>query len=125
MTKLLSMGQHTQPKKFHGWELRYKRSTSSTASEKYPLVYWSIQNGVVWTHGTHTGDFAESSTTQNSNTNYTHMQGKLRVGNGGAIQVQEARDIKIFIKDNVVLTEVDSLGVVFRPSRKAARSVSY
>ena len=125
MTKLLSMGQHTQPKKFYGWELRYKRSTSSTASEKYPMVYWSIQNGVVWTHGTNTGDFSESSTTQNSNTNYTHMQGKLRVGNGGAIQVQEARDIKIFIKDNVVLTEVDSLGVVFRPSRKAARSVTY
>ena len=69
--------------------------------------------------------FSESSTTQNSNTNYTHMQGKLRAGNGGAITPTEARDIKIFIKDNVVMTEVDSLGIVFRPSRKAARSVSY
>ena len=125
MTKLLSMGQHTQPKKFYGWELRYKRSTSSTASEKYPMVYWSIENGVVWTHGTHSGSFEESSTVQNSNTIYTHMQGKLRAANDGAIQAQEARDIKVFVKDNVVATEVDSLAVAFRPSRKAARSVTY
>ena len=132
MTKLLSMQQHTQPKKFHGWELRYKRSTTSEAAAKYPLVYWSLQNGTVWTHGTHAGDFAETANTQNSNTTYTHMQGKLRVSNGGAAQTQEARDIKFFIQDNVesngttiAATEVDSLGVVFRPSRKAARTVSY
>ena len=132
MTKLLSMQQHTQPKKFHGWELRYKRSTTSEAAAKYPLVYWSLQNGTVWTHGTHAGDFGETSNTQNSNTTYTHMQGKLRVSNGGAAQTQEARDIKFFIQDNVesngttiAATEVDSLGVVFRPSRKAARTVTY
>ena len=132
MTKLLSMGQHTQPKKFHGWELRYKRSTTSETAAKYPLVYWTLQNGAVWTHGTHAGDFGETGNTQNSNTTYTHMEGKLRTGNGGSIQFQEARDIKFFIKDNiesngttVAATEVDSLGVVFRPSRKAARSVSY
>jgi len=132
MTKILSMGQHTQPKKFHGWELRYIRSTTSEAAAKYPLVYWTIQNGSVWTHGTHAGDFAENSNTQNSNTTYTHMQGKLRTGNGGAIQAQEARDIKFFIQDNIesddttiAATEVDSLAVVFRPSRKAARSVTY
>jgi|ETNvirnome_2_130_1030620.scaffolds.fasta_scaffold03038_2 hypothetical protein len=132
MTKLLSMGQHTQPKKFHGWELRYKRSTTSEEAAKYPLIYWSVQNGTVWTHGTHSGDFAETSNVQNSNTVYTHMQGKLRASNGGAAQAQEARDIKFFVKDNIesndttiAATEVDSLGVVFRPSRKAARTVTF
>jgi len=132
MTKILSMGQQTQPKKFHGWELRYARSSTSQAAAKYPLVYWSLQGGAVWTHGTHAGDFSETSNVQNSNTTYTHMQGKLRASNGGAIQFQEARDIKFFIKDNiesngttVAATEVASLGIVFRPSRKAARTVTY
>ena len=132
MTKMLSMGKHTQPKKFHGWELRYSRSTTSEPAAKYPLVYWSLQGGAVWTHGTHAGDFGETSNIQNSNTTYTHMQGKLRVANGGAVQAQEARDIKFFIKDNiedddttVAATEVASLGVIFRPSRKAARTVTY
>ena len=120
MTKTLSMGMHTQTKKMYGWELRYKRGGSS----KTPLVYWSIENGAVWTHGTHSGDFAESSTVQNSNTVHTHMHGKLRVSNGGAIQTQEARDIKYFICENntagsrvggtVAETEVDSLAVIYR-----------
>ena len=120
MTKTLSMGLHTQTKKMYGWELRYKRGGSS----KTPLVYWSIENGVVWTHGTHSGDFAESSTVQNSNTVHTHMQGKLRASNGGSVQTQEARDIKYFICENntagsrvggtVAETEVDSLAVVYR-----------
>ena len=120
MTKTLSMGLHTQTKKMYGWELRYKRGGSS----KTPLVYWSIENGAVWTHGTHSGDFAESSTVQNSNTVYTHMQGKLRASNGGSIQTQEARDIKYFICENntagsrvggtVAETEVDSLAVIYR-----------
>ena len=120
MTKTLSMGMHTQPKRMYGWELRYKRGGSS----KTPLVYWSIENGAVWTHGTHSGDFAESSTVQNSSTVYTHMQGKLRASNGGSVQTQEARDIKYFICENntagsrvggtVAETEVDSLAVVYR-----------
>ena len=128
MTKKLSMGQHTQPVKYYNWEVLYKRGGSS----KTPLVYWSVVGGTRWTHGTHSGDFAESATTQNSNTVYTHMQGKFRASNGGAVQTQEARDIIMFLCDNntagsrvggtVAETEVDSLAVVFRPSRKAARS---
>jgi len=120
MTKTLSMGIHTQTKKMYGWELRYKRGGSS----KTPLVYWSIIGGDKWTHGTHSGSFAESGTVQLTTTKYSHMQGKLRVSNSGAIQTQEARDIKFFICENntagsrvdgtVAETEVDSLAVVYR-----------